>query len=35
MGDIYSDIAILQAQMVEVQNDISTLEQALEQCMTE
>lgn len=31
MGDIYSDVATLQAQMLDVQGDIVTLEQALEQ----
>ena len=31
MGDIYSDVATLQAQMLDVQGDITTLEQALEQ----
>lgn len=31
MSDIYADIATLQAQMIDVQSDISTLEQALAQ----
>lgn len=31
MGDIYEDIATLQAQMTDAQNDISALEQALAQ----
>ena len=31
MGDIYSDIATLQAQMLDVQSDVAALEQALEQ----
>lgn len=31
MGDIYADIATLQAQMIDVQSDISALEQALAQ----